>query len=116
MQTFDEILSSILKAIESNPTMNVDDVIAAKMQELGLSAEGQKTLAETNAYLDAYNEMYAKLQAAKAEGETRASWVQDEMLQIADKHNLSDEQKQQLISDIAAQCEEGLNKTLTEGE
>lgn len=116
MESFDSILASILKSIEGNPSSNVDEVIAAKMSELGLSAEGQATLAETNACLEAYHEMYSKLQAAKAEGESRNSWVQEELLQIANKHNLSDEQAEQLAADVAKACEEGLKTTLTEGE
>jgi len=116
MESFDSILASILKSIEGNPSSNVDEVIAAKMTELGLSAEGQKTLAETNACLEAYHEMYSKLQAAKAEGESRNSWVQEELLQIANKHNLSDEQAEQLVADVAEACEKELKTTLTEGE
>ena len=116
MESFDSILASILKSIEDNPSSNVDEVIAAKMSELGLSTEGQTTLAETNACLEAYHEMYSKLQAAKAEGESRNSWVQEELLQIANKHNLSDEQAEQLVADVAKACEKELETTLTEGE
>ena len=116
MESFDSILASILKSIEDNPSSNVDEVIAAKMSELGLSEEGQTTLAETNACLEAYHEMYSNLQAAKAEGATRNQWVQEELLQIANKHNLSDEQAEQLVADVAKACEEGLKTTLTEGE
>ncbi len=116
MNSFDEILTSILKSVESNPSENINEVIAEKLSEMGLSAEGQKTLEETNKYLEAYDEMYAKLQAAKTEGNSRESWIQDELLQIADKHNLSDEQKEQFISDVAKACEEGLKTTLNGGE
>ena len=116
MESFDSILTTILKSIESNPNQDVDEVIASKMSELGLSAEGQKKLEETNSYLEAFNEMFAKLQAAKQDGESRNSWVQDELLLIADKHHLSDEQKEQFIADVAAACEKGLKTTLTEGE
>ena len=42
MKSFNEILASILKSIENNPSSNIDEVIASKMSELGLSAEGQK--------------------------------------------------------------------------
>ena len=116
MESFDSILASILKFMEENPSSDVDEVIATKMSELGLSAEGQATLAETNACLEAYQEMFLKLQAAKKEGESRNSWVQEELLQIANKHNLSDEQAEQLVADVAKACEEGLKTTLTEGE
>ena len=116
MESFDNILTSILKSIESNPNQDVDEVIASKMTELGLSTEGQKKLEETNSYLEAFNEMLSKLQAAKQEGESRNSWVQGELLLIADKHHLSDEQKEQFIADVAAACDNGLKTTLTEGE
>lgn len=43
MKSFDEILTSILKSIGSNPSSNINEVIASKMSELGLSAEGQKS-------------------------------------------------------------------------
>ena len=60
--------------------------------------------------------MDALIEAAKAEGESRNSWVQEELLQIANKHHLSDEQAEQLVADVAKACEEGLKTTLTEGE
>ena len=116
MNTFEEILTSMLKAVEENPSANVDDVIAAKVAELGLSPEGMKTLEETNSYLEAYDEMYQKLQAAKAEGESRSAWIQDELLSIGDKYNLTDEQKEALIGSISEACEKELKQTLSEGE
>lgn len=116
METFETILASILKSIEENPSSDVDEVIATKMSELGLSAEGQATLAETNACLEAYQERFLKLQAAKEEGETRNSWAQEELLQIAQKNKLSDEQTEQLVTDVAEACEKELETTLTEGE
>lgn len=116
MKSFDEILTSILKSIESNPSSNIDEVIASKMSELGLSAEGQKILAETNSYLEAYDEMLTKLQAAKADGYSRSAWVQDELIKIANKNGLSEEQTEQFIANVAAACDNGLKTTLTEGE
>lgn len=118
MNTFDEILTSILKTIEEEPTANIDELLSAKLSELGISVEGMKTFQETSSYLEAYDEMYAKLQAAKEEDEylTRNEWLQNELLAIADKHHLTDEQKEQLISDIATQCEDGLKSTIERGE
>lgn len=118
MNTFDEILTSILKTVEENPAVNIDELLAAKLTELGISEEGKKTFQETNSYLEAYDEMYAKLQAAKDEDEylTRNEWLQNELLAIADKHQLTDEQKEQLISDIATQCEDSLKSTIEGGE
>ena len=116
MNTFDDLLTEILKAVEENPSSNVDEVIAKKVAEMGLSEEGVKTLEETNSYLEAYNEMYEKLRAAKESGESRVAWIQDELLLIADKHQLTDEQKEQLIADVSAACDDALKTTLKEGE
>ncbi len=116
MNTFDEILNSILKSIEDNPSIDVDEVIAQKMSEMGISDESKKTLSETNSYLEAYDEMYAKLQAAKAEGDTRREWVQEELLSIADRHHLSEEQKEKLFSDITSACDNSLKTTISKGE
>ena len=115
-ETFDDILTSVLKAIESNPDLDVDEVIASKMSELGLSAEGQKKLTETNSYLEAYEEMFAKLQAAKAEGESRSSWIQDELLLIANKYGLSESQTEQLVTDVASACDNELKTIISEGK
>ena len=73
-------------------------------QELGISEEGKKTFQETNSYLEAYDEMYAKLQAAKEEDEylTRKEWLQNELLAIADKHQLTDEQDKTILFDNGA--------------
>lgn len=116
MNTFDEILTEILKAVEENPSSNVDEVLAKKVAEMGLSEEGVKTLEETNSYLEAYNEAYERLKAAKEEGESRVAWIQDELQSIADKHQLTDEQKEQLIADMSASCENALKTTLEKGE
>ena len=116
MNTFDDILTEILKAVEENPSSNVDEVIAKKVAEMGLSEEGVKTLEETNSYLEAYNEMYEKLKAAKEENVERTKWIQKELLLIANKHQLTDEQKEQFIVDVSTSCDNALKTTLSEGE
>lgn len=116
MNKFDETLSSILKLIEENPAADIDELVAAKMSELGVSAEAMKTLKETNSYLEAYDEMYSRLKAAQNEGKTRVVWVQNELWKIAEKHHLTDEQKEQLCSDMASACEDSLKTTLEEGK
>ena len=116
MDEFDKILDSILDEIEKNPTSDVDKIIATKMNELGLSEQGKALLSDTNNYLNAYDEAYAKLQQAKENGETRISWVQKSLLEIAKANNLSDEQAEQLLADWATESEKVLNKTKNEGE
>lgn len=119
MNSFDEILSSILISIEEDPSANIDDLLAKKMNELGLSEEGIKTLAETNSYLETYHETYLKLQKAKSDEDepaTRDEWLQTEILNVADKHNLTDDQKEQLVSELSSACRESLNSTITKGE
>ena len=62
MNSFDEILSSMLNIVEENPSADIDALLASKLSELGLSDKGMKTLSETNSVLEAYDEMYRKLQ------------------------------------------------------
>lgn len=116
MNSFDEILTSILKTIEENPSADIDQLIAVKMAEMGLSEKGQKTLSETNTYLEAYEEAFNRLQETKREGETRTAWLQEELLNISNKHELTDGQKEQLMSEISNVCQDNLKTTLTEGE
>lgn len=116
MESFDDILTSLLKSVESAPSSNVDEVIASKMKELGLSEEGQKILDETNSYLVAFHEAYKELQAAKKDGETGNSWMQGKLIEIAQKHGLSDKQTEKLVEGIAKECKEGVETTLKEGE
>ncbi len=116
MNSFDEILSSLLNIVEENPSADIDALLASKLSELGLSDKGMKTLSETNSFLEAYDEMYRKLQESKDDGDTRDAWVQDMLIEIADKHNLTDEQKESFFADIAAACEKGLTTTISEGE
>ena len=116
MESFDDILTSLLKSVESAPSSNVDEVIASKMKEFGLSEEGQKILDETNSYLVAFHEAYHDLQDAKKRGETGNSWMQGKLIGIAQKHELSDEQTEKLVEDIAEVCKEGFETTLNEGE
>ncbi len=111
MESFDDILTSLLKSVESAPSSNVDEVIASKMKEFGLSEEGQKILDETNSYLVAFHEAYHELQDAKKRGETGNSWMQGKLIGIAQKHELSDEQTEKLVEDIAEVCKEGFDTT-----
>lgn len=60
--------------------------------------------------------MLTKLKASKADGDSRSAWAQDELMRLANKNGLSEEQTEQLITDIAAACERELKTTLTEGE
>ena len=113
MNSFDEILSSLLNIVEENPSADIDALLASKLSKLGLSDKGMKTLSETNSFLEAYDEMYRKLQESK---DARDAWVQDMLIEIADKHNLTDEQKESFFADIAAACEKGLTTTISEGE
>lgn len=112
MKSFDEILTSILKEIEENPTANIDELLAVKISELGISEEGMKTFQETSKSLESFDEMFAELQVAKSKGDTRSEWVQEQILNIGDKHQLTDEQKEQLITDIASVSEKNLESTL----
>ena len=112
METFDDILTSVLKSIEDNPSANVEEVITTKMAEMGLSDEGEKILAETNAHLKGFEAAYQSLKAAKDKGETRTQWLQEEVYKIGEKNQLTDEQKEQLINDLATQTESIIETTL----
>lgn len=114
MNTFDEILKSILKTVEDNPTANIDGLLAAKMTELGISAENKKLQQETSRYIDAFDEMNKKLQEAKDQGVTRKQWIQDEIIAIADKHQLNDEQKEQLFNSLAHGFNDSINNSNTD--
>ncbi len=116
METFDDILTSVLKSVEDNPSANVEEVIAAKMAEMGLSDEGEKLLAETNAHLDSFEEAYQSLKAAKKQGETRTQWLQEEIYKIGQKNHLTEEQTEQLIQDIATQATESIIDTTLNAE
>ena len=116
MNSFSEILTSILKTVEENPSADIDELLAKKMSEMGVSEESINTLQETNSFLEAYDAMYAKLQAAKKDGDTNVEWVQGELLCIADKYNLTDEQKEELITGVSVACEDSLKTTLSKGE
>ena len=115
METFDQILSAILQEIEAHPDADIDQLLAGNMKEMKLSGQGQKLLAETNAYLNAYEEAYARLQASKQEGRSRQAWISGELMQIGDKHGLTDEQKAQLASEFALVCEAVNNETAEKG-
>lgn len=113
---FDKILDSILSEIEKNPSSDIDKLIVAQMEKMGLSKNGKKLLDETNSYLETYEKVYAKLQQAKESGETRTVWLQKALLEIAKTHKLNDEQTEQLIADFADESENELEKTQKEGE
>lgn len=117
MEDFNQIMASIMEAIDNAPEgTNVEEIIMQKTMELGLSADGQKELAETNSYLDAYNDMYAKLQNAKSNHEPRTTWLSNELTSIAQKYSLTDEQEEELIKTVEKACKEEEKEILMEKE
>lgn len=116
MEKFNKICSSILSSIEDKSYDSYEDAIIAKVKELGISDEGLATLLETNNYLDQFDHMYNKLSSTKARGTTRSAWLQEEILNIGNKHNLEGTQIEDLIDGIADECKASLNATLEKGE
>lgn len=108
-QTFENILTSLLEAYETNPTQNIDALIEEKCKEWHLSEEQICLLKETNALIDNFNEQANSLEKAKADGWSRKRWMLNELDRITDGR--SEKEKAQIASAISDTNEKVIEET-----
>ena len=114
LQTFDEILTSMLEQLENNPDQDVDVLVKDECEKMGVSEEGKALLSETNEYIDGFAEKMAALQKAKEEGRSRKQWMLEEMDRILEGRD--EQEKADIVSAISDAGENVNNETLKEEE
>lgn len=110
-QTFENILTSLLEAYETNPAQDIDTLIEEKCKEWELPEDQINLLKETNALIDSFNEHANSLEKAKADGWSRKRWMLNEIDRIADGR--SEEEKAQIASAISNTNEKIIEETTT---
>ena len=108
-QTFDFILTSLLKAYESNSTQNIDEWIAEQCKDANLPEELVAMLKETNMYINAFSENATSLEKAKVEEKSRKRWILEKLDCIMEER--SEEEKAQVISTISETNEKMIEET-----
>ena len=114
LQTFDEILTSMLEQLENNPDQDIDVLVKDECEKMGVSEEGKALLSETNEYIDGFAERMASLQKAKEEGKSRKQWMLAEMDRILEGRD--EQEKAEIVSAISDAGENVNNETLNEEE
>ncbi|MDY4174305.1 MAG: hypothetical protein SOY07_03280 [Bacteroidales bacterium] len=111
-QTFESILESMLEELDKDPSQDVDALIQKKMEEVGLSAEGNQMLKETNEMLASFEDEYAQLVEAKAKGQSRQSWYLQRMDTIME--GCTEEEKAQIATELSEATEKVIKQNLAE--
>lgn len=114
LQTFDEILTSMLEQLENNPDQDIDVLVKDECEKMGVSEEGKALLSETNEYIDGFAEKMAALQTAKEDGKSRKQWMLEEMDRILEGRD--EQEKVEIVSAISYAGENVNNETLTNEE
>lgn len=114
LQTFDEILTSMLEQLENNPDQDIDVLVKDECEKMGVSDEGKALLSETNEYIDGFAEKMAALQKAKEEGKARKQWMLEEMDRILEERD--EQEKTEIVSAISDAGENVNTETLKEEE
>ena len=114
LQTFDEILTSILEQLDNNSDLDIDVLVKDECEKMGVSEEGKALLSETNEYIDGFAEKMAALQKAKEEGKSRKQWMLAEMDRIMEGRD--EQEKAEIVSAISDAGENVNNETLKDEE
>lgn len=114
LQTFDEILTSMLEQLENNPGQDIDVLVKDECEKMGVSEEGKALLSETNEYIDGFAERMASLQKAKENGKSRKQWMLAEMDRIMEGRD--EQEKAEIVSAISDAGENVNNETLKNEE
>lgn len=111
-KSYDEIMAALLEAYEAHPEMDVEQIIAQVSAEIGASDNCQKTIKETSALLDKFQEKKASLAAAHANGDSTKKWILMEVNGMAD--GKSEEEKSILLEGISKAVNKGVESIETE--
>lgn len=103
-QTFESILQQLLEEYEKDPSRNVDEMLAEKMKELGVSEACAEEAKETSALIDKFAEKAESLQAAKAEGMSRTKWLMQQV--DGGLNGIADEVKVEVLNAVSAKMDE----------
>lgn len=114
LQTFDEILTSMLEQLKNNPDQDIDVLVKDECEKMGVSEEGKALLSETNEYIDGFAERMASLQKAKENGKSRKQWMLAEMDRIMEGRD--EQEKAEIVSAISDAGENVNNETLKNEE
>ena len=82
-QDFNEILSSMLKDLDNGKS--VEEIIAAKMAELGLSEESQANVNETVEFVDKIDSASKSLHDAIEHKVSRQEWLKGHVQDMIDE-------------------------------
>ena len=104
METFDEILSSYLRAYQKDPDQDVDKLIDQMADSYGISGEGKSIQKKTNAYLDSFQQKIGEMQKAKASRIGRQTWFANEISNSLD--SLTEDRKKKVMDSLLKQFDE----------
>lgn len=114
METFEEILASYLEAFEQHPDQDVEQLIAQKTTEHGLSDKGRALLQGTNAYLDDFQQKVEEIADAKRSKIGLNTWFSNNLDQSLD--GLDEEQKSVMCDTLLKQMTQQTERLIAKEE
>ena len=112
--TFDNVLSSLLEQLETNPGQDIDTLISKECEKLGVSQEARKLITETNNLIDGFAEKMDSLQNAKKQGTSRKEWLLKQLDEVMEGKDESEKAK--IVSAMSETAEIVNDRTLKEEE
>ncbi|MDD5792559.1 MAG: hypothetical protein PUD22_08255 [Erysipelotrichaceae bacterium] len=114
METFEEILASYLEAFEQHPDQDVEQLIAQKATEHGLSDKGRVMLQKTSEYLDDFQQKVEEIAEAKKSKIGLNTWFSNNLDQSLD--GLDEEQKSVMCDTLLKQMTQQTKRLIAEEE
>lgn len=96
--TFESILQQLLEEYEKDQTRDINEFLAEKLKEMGVSEECMAEVEETSAVLDGFSEKYDSLMEAREAGVSRAKWFMNQIDNSLD--GLSEQTKTDVLNGI----------------
>lgn len=103
-ETFEDILSSTLEAMEQNPDININQLVEMQTEKYQASEEAKVTLDDTFACIDKFAELGDSLAEARKEGKTRGQWLVQEIERMTEGR--SQEEKDAIATAIVTSVEQ----------
>lgn len=98
-KTYDEIMDALLEAYEAHPEMDVDQIIAQVVDEIGASEGCKETIGEASALLDSIQEKKASLEAAQENGDTKKKWMMRQIDEMTEGR--TEEERTEIVKAIS---------------
>lgn len=114
MNTFEEIMMSLLTAYQNNPNANVDDLILKFVEDSKISDEGRNAVIDAMKRIDERAASYNDLVAAKKKGVPTSVWMSSKLQKSLT--NMDGRTQEQVLDSIVKTVEDVRDNNLIKSE